>query len=295
MRSILVSIISLVALVAFASVAFAQAVDPMHEGLAKLNEGKTADAQAAFLKAVKSSPNNVQAHYCLAVCYHRAQEYAAAVSEYSWVCKHASEPNLLRRAEKGLSACQPLAAQTMTAMPSFGPIAGAAADGATAGAGAPGGNAMNGGGGDTPSLADSLGQVGGAGAAAGRHAAPAHAVPAAKATTSRNPIAPTNPTYISLGGTPKVIDVYTDWCGWCKRFEPNFEQARDDFAGRVEFYRVNAEAPGGPEFCKKYDIHGYPTFVLVDANGNAANIIRGCPKTLADFEASIKEAFPSAR
>jgi thioredoxin-like negative regulator of GroEL len=252
--------------------AFAQTPDLMHQGLDMLRQEKFADAQAIFERVIKQSPSSVQAHYCLAVCYHHQGSYAAAVKEYSWVCKNTAQPDLVRRCRKGWAACYeanqtsgPPIANTMTAAnaPAFTIQS-------------PGESSQMIQPAESESLDSAVAKT--PGAAAANSPAPA-AVPSASAAS------------IGTSGMPRIVDVYTDWCGWCKKFEPNFEKARAKHTS-IEFVRINAEAPGNQSFCKSLNIHGYPTIVMLDGNGKALNIIEGCPESYESFEKEVSATFP---
>ena len=38
-----------------------------------------------------------------------------------------------------------------------------------------------------------------------------------------------------------VVDFYADWCGPCKMMAPVFQQAADDYEGRVVFAKINID------------------------------------------------------
>jgi thioredoxin-related protein len=75
-----------------------------------------------------------------------------------------------------------------------------------------------------------------------------------------------------------LIDMFADWCGWCKRFElevfPSlaFQQATED----IVLLRLNTEDGGeGTQYARKYGVTSLPTFVLVDSDLSVAGLIRG--------------------
>jgi thiol-disulfide isomerase/thioredoxin len=95
------------------------------------------------------------------------------------------------------------------------------------------------------------------------------------------------------GPAPKVIDMYTDWCGWCKRFEPFFLQAQAKYGSQIAFVRANAEAPENQNLVKKYKVRGFPTLLYLDASGNLVKRGSGAPLSLEDFESDLFAAFPN--
>lgn len=66
------------------------------------------------------------------------------------------------------------------------------------------------------------------------------------------------------------IDVYTDWCGPCKLLDKTTwkdEKVKEVLAGKVLSLKVNAEMGEGIQFAKKYRITGYPTLLVLNAEG----------------------------
>jgi thiol:disulfide interchange protein len=73
-----------------------------------------------------------------------------------------------------------------------------------------------------------------------------------------------------------LVDVYTDWCGWCKKLDREvFGDARVAEAARdLLAVRVNAEK-GGEKVAERYDVQGYPTVLFVDGSGNVVKRVDG--------------------
>ena len=80
----------------------------------------------------------------------------------------------------------------------------------------------------------------------------------------------------ATSGKPVMVDVYTDWCGWCKRMDKDvFARAdvRDYLARHFVAVRLNAEASEpaswqGKTFTSRslaqnFRISGYPTTVFL--------------------------------
>jgi len=76
-----------------------------------------------------------------------------------------------------------------------------------------------------------------------------------------------------------LIDVYTDWCGWCKRLD------RDTYTNRsvIELLnsqficvKLNAEdGRDGQAVAKKYDVHGFPCTIVLEASGKLRGLFYG--------------------
>lgn len=84
----------------------------------------------------------------------------------------------------------------------------------------------------------------------------------------------------SASGRPVLVDVYTDWCGWCKRMDREVyarPEVRDYLAKRFVTVKLNAESEQaatyegrswtGRTLASRFDVTGYPTTVFLRANG----------------------------
>jgi thioredoxin-related protein len=79
---------------------------------------------------------------------------------------------------------------------------------------------------------------------------------------------------------PILVDVYTDWCGWCKRMDRDV-YARDDvreyLRGHFIVVRLNAEALDEARFedrnytsralAQRFHVSGYPTTLFLKSSG----------------------------
>ena len=96
------------------------------------------------------------------------------------------------------------------------------------------------------------------------------------------------------GNKPIIIDFYTDWCVWCKKFDKEqmtTSQAMDYFTNDVVMAKVNAEVD--TVLAKEFGVKGYPTFVLTSSSGEEIDRISGyLPidefiKTMSDYQKGI--------
>lgn len=73
-----------------------------------------------------------------------------------------------------------------------------------------------------------------------------------------------------------LVDVYTDWCGWCKKLDKEvFSDSRVAAAARdLVAIRVNAEE-GGERIAERYEVNGFPTILFVDGSGTVVKRIEG--------------------
>lgn len=73
-----------------------------------------------------------------------------------------------------------------------------------------------------------------------------------------------------------LVDVYTDWCGWCKKLDREVfsDGAVGAAAKDLVAVRVNAEK-GGEDVARRYRVRGYPTVLFVDGSGEVVERIDG--------------------
>ncbi len=103
-----------------------------------------------------------------------------------------------------------------------------------------------------------------------RRARPDRASPSPPAASTRRSLAPGARKQLVL------VDVYTDWCGWCKKLDQEvFADARVAEAARdLVAIRVDAEK-GGEKVAERYSVEGFPTILFVDGSGNVVKRVDG--------------------
>jgi len=70
----------------------------------------------------------------------------------------------------------------------------------------------------------------------------------------------------------KVFNFNTSWCGWSKRFQPEWDKfsnqvKSDPTLTHVEVYDVKCDDSKNESMCEKYQVPGYP-HVVIETNGN---------------------------
>ncbi len=74
------------------------------------------------------------------------------------------------------------------------------------------------------------------------------------------------------------IDAYTSWCGPCKWMsESEFKkpEAGAFFNRHFVNYKINVEKGDGQAFAEKYDVRGYPTFIVLNPDGTLRHKVLG--------------------
>lgn len=79
-------------------------------------------------------------------------------------------------------------------------------------------------------------------------------------------------------GTIIMVDVYTDWCHWCKELDKNVftDQSVIDLSTKIVNLKVNAEDNReGTALARKFGVQGYPTILFITADGREVDRIGG--------------------
>lgn len=74
------------------------------------------------------------------------------------------------------------------------------------------------------------------------------------------------------------VDCYTEWCGPCKMVAEKvfpLPHVGEFFNSQFINFKIDMEKGEGPELGKKYSIAAYPTFLILDGDGNEINRIVG--------------------
>ena len=68
-----------------------------------------------------------------------------------------------------------------------------------------------------------------------------------------------------LGDKPALIDFYAEWCGPCKMLAPVLEEVSDEYAGKVDIYKINVDEE--EELASLFSIRSIPTLIFIEKNG----------------------------
>lgn len=67
------------------------------------------------------------------------------------------------------------------------------------------------------------------------------------------------------GERPAVIDFYADWCGPCKMLAPVIEKLSREYAGEVDFYKIDTQKE--MELAGAFGIQSIPSLLFIPAEG----------------------------
>ncbi|RUA26146.1 MAG: thioredoxin [Bacteroidetes bacterium] len=78
------------------------------------------------------------------------------------------------------------------------------------------------------------------------------------------------------GELPCIIDFYADWCQPCKQVAPILEELSDEFAGKINIYKVNTEVE--QELAGAFGIRSIPSMLFCPAEGQPQMAVGALPK-----------------
>ena len=68
-----------------------------------------------------------------------------------------------------------------------------------------------------------------------------------------------------LGNRPALVDFYAPWCGPCKTLMPILEELAEEYAGKVDIYKVNVESE--QQLADEFGIRSSPTLLFIPTEG----------------------------
>jgi len=93
-------------------------------------------------------------------------------------------------------------------------------------------------------------------------------------------------------GRPTMIDVYTDWCGWCKVLDKEVYTKAEVIELSKSFVCIKVDGDKAKELVAKHQVKGYPTIFFTDKDGKEVHRIVGyepAEKFLADMKAALEK------
>lgn len=80
------------------------------------------------------------------------------------------------------------------------------------------------------------------------------------------------PETVIASPLPVVVDFHTAWCGPCAQLAPVLEELAEEFAGRVTFVKVDADAEGA--LTQSFGIKSVPSLIFYQG-GHPRELIAG--------------------
>lgn len=67
------------------------------------------------------------------------------------------------------------------------------------------------------------------------------------------------------GDMPAIVDFYADWCGPCKMVAPILEELSDEYAGKINIFKVDTEVE--QELSAVFGIRSIPSILFIPKDG----------------------------
>mgnify|MGYP003306454455 CR=1 FL=1 len=85
------------------------------------------------------------------------------------------------------------------------------------------------------------------------------------------------------GDKPALIDFFATWCGPCQRLSPIIDELAEEYAGKVDIYKVDVDEER--ELAKLFRVRSIPTLVYIPKDG--APVIQPGGKTKGELKQMI--------
>ena len=85
-----------------------------------------------------------------------------------------------------------------------------------------------------------------------------------------------NKDWVFEGDLPCIIDFYADWCQPCKMVAPILEELSDEYAGKINIYKVNTEVE--QELAGAFGIKSIPSMLFCPGEGQPQMAVGALPK-----------------
>ncbi len=89
------------------------------------------------------------------------------------------------------------------------------------------------------------------------------------------------------GELPCIIDFYADWCQPCKLVAPIMEELSQEYAGKINFYKVDTEAE--QELAAVFGIRSIPSILFCPKDDKPQMAVGALPKE--SFKQAIADVF----
>ena len=78
------------------------------------------------------------------------------------------------------------------------------------------------------------------------------------------------------GDKPAIIDFYADWCGPCKMVAPILEELSDEYADKLNVYKIDTDAE--QELASVFGIQSIPSMLFIPVDDKPQMAVGALPK-----------------
>lgn len=86
-----------------------------------------------------------------------------------------------------------------------------------------------------------------------------------------------NSEWVFEGQRPAIIDFYAEWCAPCKMIAPILDELSQEYAGKVDIYKLNTEKE--QEVAAMFGIRSIPTVLFIPLDSKPQLSVGALPKT----------------
>lgn len=87
------------------------------------------------------------------------------------------------------------------------------------------------------------------------------------------------------GDKPAIIDFYATWCGPCKQVAPIVEGLAEEYAGKIDVYKVDVDQQS--ELAGLFGVQSIPTILFIPKDGTPQKVVGAMGK--GQFDEIIKQ------